>query len=272
MKVRQSNLKQFGTCARQFYYSQILQLEPEKVGSLTVLGTVWHYAVDTLETYRDLDLAIRTFRHYWSNPELLGETIDYWHRQTTFHGLEKRGVSMLRRYHELSPWHGGILLGTEIHFEVPLGRHTLEGTIDKLYARPQVKGLDCIDFKTGSAVPEKLRANLQFTSYTYATTRPEFWAYVPGHEGEYERFKDYKRQGWWYHARNNKMFNAGYRGNLDYQRLLLAVNAMEEAIENNIFPLDISGVSCGYCPFFEEICGSEVENPTWIGRETDGAV
>lgn len=271
MHFRQSDLKQFGVCARQYYYAKVLELRPEKVGSLTVLGTVWHYAVDVYETFgHDLDLAKRTFRHYWSYPEQLGEHVDFWHRQTTYEGLLKRGLAMLERYHELAPWQQGKLAGTEIHFYVPLGDHILEGTIDKLYVRPQAKKIETIDFKTGSVVPEKLRYNLQFTSYSYATTRPEFWQYVPGFEDGYEKYKNYDRMGWWYHARSNKMFNAGHRGELDYRRMLLAADAMEEAIEANVYPLDYSGISCGYCPYVDDVCGSEVENPTFIGRKQDG--
>ena len=170
MKVRQSSLKQFGNCARSYYYSHILGLGQSQSGSLTVLGTVWHYAVDVYENYdHDLDLAKRTFVHYWENPDQLGERIDFWHRGTTHKGLRKRGLAMLDSYHELAPWRKGKLLGTEIRFEVPIGDHILQGTIDKLWYRPGQKKIEVIDFKTGSVVPEKLRYNIQFTAYCYAT-------------------------------------------------------------------------------------------------------
>lgn len=262
MKVRQSDLKQFGNCARSYYYSHVLGLGESLAGSLTVLGTVWHYAVDVYENYdHDLDLAKRTFVHYWEHPEQLGERIDFWHRSTTHMGLRKRGLAMLDSYHELAPWRQGVLLGTEVRFEVPIGDHVLEGTIDKLWYRPGQKKIEVIDFKTGSVVPEKLRYNIQFTAYCYATERPEFWQYVPGFEDSYEEFAGWERTGWWYHARNNKMFSAGKRQAFDYQRLLLAVNEMDNALQANVFPLDIRGDSCGWCPFVDEICGSEMVDP-----------
>lgn len=258
MIVRQSDLKQFGSCAYQYYLSKILDLGSERVGSLTVLGTVFHYAMEVYEHYgRDLDLAKRTFSYYWENPDELGETIDYWHRMTTWQGLHDRGINMLEQYHELAPFQGR-LIGTEISFEVPLGEHTLQGTIDKLIARDGKKELHVIDLKTAALVPEKLRYNIQFTAYMYATLQPEFWSRVSGFETGYDEFKGYTRTGWWYHARNSKMWSAGYREQLDYQRLLLAVTEMDKAVKAGIFPLDIKGETCGFCPFAEEICGGAV--------------
>lgn len=264
MKVRQSSLKQFGVCARQYYYSQILELGGDQSGSLTVLGSVFHYAVDVYENYGyDIELAKKTFIWYWDHPELLGLKIDFWHTRTTKQGLRKRALMMLERYHELKPWAEGKLIGTEITFTVPIGDHELTGTIDKLWYRPGQKKVEVIDFKTGAYVPKKLRYNIQFTAYCYATERPEFWEQLPNEEyvDGYERFKNFKRQGWWYHARNNKMFNAGLRGAADYQRLRLAIEEMNNAVEANVFPLDYSGENCGWCAYADEICGSEVDDP-----------
>lgn len=265
MLVRQSQLKAFGDCAMQYRYSFVLGLGGESVGSLTVLGSVWHYAVDVYETYgHDLKLAKKTFVHYWNNPGLLGLKVDFWHRRTTFMGLQKRGLDMLDRYHELSPWKTGDRVGSEINFTVPIGDHELTGTIDKVYARPGQKKLSVVDFKTGSHVPEALKFNLQFTAYCYATTRPEFWEQVPGFEDGYERYAYYSRDGWWYHARNNKMFNAGYRSDADYKRLEWAIVQMAAAIDNDVYPLTISGTTCGYCPHID-ICGTEVDEPSPSG-------
>lgn len=221
-----------------------------------------HYALDVYETYGyNLDLALRTFDTYWAQPSLLGEKIDFWHRSTTWEGLEKRGHEMIRAYHELAVWKNVSedVLGTEVHFIVPLGRHELEGTIDRLVANRGKKTISAYDFKTGAAVPEKLRFNLQFTAYAYATTRPEFWQYVPGWEDGYERFRSWSRDGWWYHARRARFYNAGKRTEADYRRLILAADEMENAIEAGVFPLDVKGENCYYCPFSDGTCGREVE-------------
>jgi hypothetical protein len=267
MKVRQSSLKQFGICGRQYYYAQILQLGGEEVGSLTILGSVFHYAVDVYENYGyNVKQAHKTFDWYWDHPELLGLRIDFYHTRTTKEGLRKRAHAMLDRYHELRPWSDGTLIGTEVNFTVPIGDHELTGTIDKLWYRPGQKKVEVIDFKTGSFVPKKLRYNIQFTAYCYATTRPEFWEQVKNTEFSdgYERFINYKRAGWWYHARNNKMFNAGGRGERDYKRLSLAVVEMDNAINANVFPLDYQGENCGWCAYADEICGSEMDDPSFV--------
>lgn len=261
MIVRQSGLKQFGNCAQQYFLSEVLGIGKELSGSLTVMGTVWHYAVEVYEEYdNDLDLAKRTFAWYWEHPEELGERVDFYHRSTTWQGLLERGLKMLDEYHELLPFQGA-LVGTEIRFEVPIGDHTLQGTIDKLWIREGQKRLEVVDIKTGAHVPEKLRYNIQFTAYCYATMRPEFWANVTGFEDGYTRFANYQRGGWWYHARNNKMWNAGDREALDYQRLYLAVTEMDKAVQADIYPLDIKGENCGYCPFVNDVCGSGIPNP-----------
>jgi RecB family exonuclease len=228
---------------------------------LTVLGTVWHHAVDVYENYdHDLVLALKTFNYYWDHPDELDAPIDFWHRRTTKDGLRKRGQAMLQRYDELRPWAEGRLIGTEIHFEVPLGEHTIRGYIDKLWMRPGQHAIEVIDFKTGSYVPEKLKFNVQFTAYCYATERVEFWENVPGFEDGYDRFYGWKRGGQWFHARNTKMFNAGWRTDQDYKRLLLQANEMERSIEEEIYPLDYSGETCGWCVHVER-CGLEVADP-----------
>jgi hypothetical protein len=258
VRVRQSQLKVFGDCANQYRYSYVLGLGGDASGSLTVLGSVWHYAVDVYETYdHDINLAKRTFIYYWSNPNELGLKIDFWHRSTTFMGLQKRGLDMLDRYHELSPWKTGIRVGSEVRFVVPIGDHELEGTIDKIWVRKGQKKLSVVDFKTGAMVPEALRYNQQFSAYCYATTQPEFWVNVPGFEDGHKRFAHYKRDGWWYHARNNKMFNAGFREQVDYDRLQWAIIQMDLAVKNDVFPLTVTGATCGYCSHVE-ICGTEV--------------
>ena len=228
-------------------------------GSLTVLGSVWHYAVDVYETCgHDIELALRTFDYYWSKPWELGFHIDFYHRGGTHESLRKRGENMLVRYHELAPWEGNVI-GTELLFRVPLGSHTLTGTIDKLVEHPGQKLLEVVDYKTGSYVPEKLKFNVQFTAYCYATETQEFWNAIGDPDGYY-RYSGWKRGGKWFHARNTKVYNAGHRTALDYQRLRLMADEAERSIEAGIFPLDYSGETCGYCPYVER-CGAEVADP-----------
>lgn len=259
MDTRQSLLKQFANCPRQFYYSHVLGLGRGEVGSLTVLGSVWHYALDVYETLGgDLETALKTFNYYWSKPWELGLHIDYYHRGSDHEKLRKRGVAMLVRYDELAPYEGEVV-GTELYFTVQVGKHRLSGTIDKLLAHPGLRALEVVDYKTAAFVPEKLKFSLQFTAYCLATELPEFWESI-GRPEDFYKYAGWRRQGQWFHARNTRVYNAGTRNAIDYQRLVLMMDEMERAIEQNIFMPDYSGESCGFCPFTER-CGTEVEDP-----------
>lgn len=260
LQVSPSRLKMFGDCANQYRYRYIDGLAGDSNGSLTVLGSVWHYSVDVYETYgHDLDLALRTFNKYWANPEGLGLHVDFWHNRTTFDSLKKKGRYMLRRYHELRPWEiEGRLAGTEVPFNVPIGKHRIRGIIDKLFVMPGNRTIQVIDFKTGSYVPAKLKHNLQFTAYCYATTRKEFWENVPGHTDGFHEYASFRRTGLWFHARNTKGLNAGFRNEDAYRRLALAVDEMDRSINLGVFPLSYSGDTCGWCPY-TEICGGEMQ-------------
>lgn len=271
MIISPSRIKVFGDCANQYKYKHLLKLEGEQNGANTALGSIMHFALQVYELYgQNLALALATFDHYWDNPALLNERIDFYYPRTSHEGLRERAHTMLTRHHELSPWKtGGTLIGTELSFEVPLGTHTLRGIIDRVDLRGtgSTRRLEVIDYKTGGYVPDKLRYNVQFTSYLYALTRPEFWAGVPGWEHFWMEAQTLPQKGIWYHARNNKAIDAGTRTDADYRRLLLAVDQIEAAIDNNIFPLTIDGVACGWCAWID-VCGTEVEAPYPVAVKT----
>ena len=241
----------------QYKLAKVERRGEQRVGSLTVLGTVFHYAADVYDHYHDLELAKRTFEKMWAVPELLGEKIDFWHRGGDIDSLRKRGLEMLDKYAQLKNYRGA-LIASEVHFIVPIGEHELEGTIDRVFDRPGQQKIEVLDLKTAKLVPEKLRYNIQFSAYCYATTTKEFWEQL-GRPELYEKYRDYKRGGTWYHARNGKVFNAGDRDEISYERLRLAIDNMALALERDVFPLTISGESCGYCPFSESVCGYETK-------------
>lgn len=258
MQVSPSRLRTFGNCANQYKYKYVLQLGGDQVGALTVAGSVIHYALEVHDQFgQNLQQALDTFDYYWNNPKELGETIDYYPPRVNHESIRSNAHEMIRRYHDSVPWKKGKLIGTEIRFEVPLGRHTLRGIIDRLDLR--ANRLEIIDHKTGSYIPKNLRHDLQFTSYLYATTQPEFWEQVPGdYAGFWEEAETLPRFGIWHDVRNNKTVHAGERTVADYHRLELAVNQMEAALEADVYPLSISGDACGWCAW-SEICGTEIE-------------
>lgn len=251
-------LRRFASCPHQFGLS-LEEPRDEEVGSLTTLGSVFHYTIDVYETTdHNLGAAKATFEHYWRYPEQLGLRVDFWHQRTSWSSLFDRGITMLERYDEAGTWRKGRLIGTEIGFSVPLGNHTLTGHIDQLWDHPGTKTLEVVDLKTGANVEDKLRWNVQFTAYCYGTERPEFWA--NGRADRYTKYRDYVRVGRLYHLRSGRVHDAGPREEIDYRRLLRAVDAMDEAVTLGVFPLNISGPTCGYCPYTDR-CGMDVEDP-----------
>lgn len=108
----------------------------------------------------------------------------------------------------------------------------------------------------------RLRQNLQFTAYLYATTCREFWTGNRGEDGfgeergaaMYEQMKDWGRRGTWINLRQFKFQDAGWRGPIDYGRFALAVEQFAAMVKADVFPLTINGEVCRYCDY-RAVCG-----------------
>jgi replicative DNA helicase len=109
-----------------------------------------------------------------------------------------------------------------------------------------------------------LRHNVQGTVYAYASTQPEFWSGWSAHHTEgfgrdygaelYEQFETAARRFWWIDLNAFKWVDGGFRGDLDYERLRLTVQAVGDSIQNEIFPLTLDGDVCEHCPV-RDACG-----------------
>ena len=280
MEIRQSDLAAYGRCAQQkkLYGDAEQGLAPRPANlSRTVYGTVMHHALHVMERMHAagdpaaLQTASATFAHYWmpenlpdlaaEHPELV-HGIDEWLPRDTYGGLRQRGLKALNDYHEQLLVDDGVLLALEVHFRVPIdldevGQHYLVGTADRLAIRKYLRKpyLSVEDFKTGKA-PTYLRYNAQFTAYSWATTQREFWE--PWEEQADERWQAYSgwaRRGRWIDMRENKVKDAGWRGEVDYARLKVALKEYVKANEANSFPLTMTGETCLYCPFKKGTCG-----------------
>lgn len=108
----------------------------------------------------------------------------------------------------------------------------------------------------------RLRQNLQFTAYAYATTRPEFWMGYRGEDGFgkerglalHKQMEDWGRRGTWINLRQFKFQDAGWRGPIDYGRFVLAVEQFAAMVKADVFPLTINGEVCKYCDY-RDVCG-----------------
>ncbi len=302
MKVRQSSLASFARCAQQVHLEDVARQRGirERTLSATAFGTVIHHCAQTLEekVHEDhpkaIDVAVATFEHYW-HPENIGDLvpggIDEWLPRQTYGGLLIRGRDNLRAYHASLLNDTGVLLALEHSFEVPmrvfvpvttsagnaqfLEDHELIGTVDRLALRKDSRNRPYIsidDFKSGQK-PTYLRHSIQFTAYSWASTRPEFWDMWPAEEVEslakplrrkgLALFQDgsgmpvVPRKGRWIALRDSfGVHDAGWRVEADFQRLHKAVGQYIAARRADIYPLSPSGQVCTYCPFmYSGDCG-----------------
>lgn len=284
MIFHQSDLSAWTRCPAEFGYR--LAGLPDKSNSAAAYGSVMHYALATYERERVMNIragmglkdavleayrkAIETFVFYWhpAHIEAICPPVppDGWLPRQNFSELRQRGLDAIKSYVDLMRYDEHEVLASEYEFLVDIegtsdlltGKpHQLAGSIDRLAARFYSRNLTlCVDdFKTGKEY-RFLRHNLQFTAYCYATTRPEFWdGFEERAEKLRKRFESAARRGTWINMRTFKLQDAGFRAAKDYERLKLAVSQIAMSIQNDIFPLSISGEACTYCSY-RDICGS----------------
>jgi hypothetical protein len=269
---------------------------PRRVTSAMAYGTVMHHALLTLETRRAagdddpaaLAAAIEAFTFYWSplNIAAIGEPVspDGWLPRQSWADLALRGPEALTRYVHDAAGSRRTLLAAEYPFVVPLAGtfdaatglpHQLAGTVDRL-ALETWRGQPILvigDYKTG-AKPSYLRAHQQFTAYALASTCREFWTGTDGGEdgfgsvdgGElYERFRPLARRGSWIDVSRGTEDDAGWRGQADYARFLVAVTQITESIAADIHPLNLIGDVCVTCEYTSVCAGVGVPGDD-VGR------
>lgn len=271
-KVRQSDLGSWQKCPLLYKYRHIDKLPREQSGSLT-FGSILHEVVMEMELRQDVEWAVQEFINRWIDPvATMGPEykIDYYVKGTNWRKYLTEGQRMIRDWWGIIRWDSDITLAREYHFEVPIGDgHILEGTIDKLAIR-QVPRLGrsvvlISDYKTNSKTPtyEWLEDNLQFTAYSYATTRPEFWAGWPQGAAIQQKVADYPRYGEWVSLKGPKRLDAGERTQVQYNRLTMAANALAESVAMRIFVPNISGDSCRYCEYRSQCGLREIVETEW---------
>ena len=240
--------------------------------------------------------------------ELEPAGIDTWIPRQTYGGLRTRARNNLRAYYEVLKADDGMLLALEHTFAVPVElvdpetgvaeQHELAGTADRLtlrtYSRKPYLSID--DFKSGKKATY-LRYKTQWTVYAYASLHPAFWAawdqatldviVEPLHKRRLRLFDGDEcpgcragshdpatfvvipRRGRWISVRGSfGVHDCGWRLPTDYARLNVALREYVRARQLEVYPLNMSGDTCTYCPFNNGICGGvpipdEKEMPTW---------
>lgn len=263
--IRQSDLGSYSRCPQQKKIADGMaeRGEREQTLSATVYGTVVHHALQVFEEHLHagredaLDVALATFTHYWL-PENVGHLepggIDVWLPRQTYGGLREKGIRVITAYAEMITGDTGQLLALEYQFSVPLlldGRqHTFTGTVDRLSRRLATRKpyLNVEDYKTGK-VPTYLRHNMQFTGYAWASTQRPFWDGFDDPDEAYARTKDWARRTTWVDMQTVTRKDGGWRGPGDWPRLMLAFQQYIHAVEADVYPLNLKGDVCTFCPF-----------------------
>lgn len=274
MIVRQSMIKAFMDCALKYKYEHIDGLPREQSSALT-WGSVMHESVERLEVAMEsddedtrqnaLDSTLTWFTDAWAEPaKVLGPEyeIDYYLPRTSWQSLYDEGKEILTRWHGHQQWESDVVLAREYTFtvDVPGTEHQLSGTLDRLALRYVGKlgrnVVQVVDYKTSKRRPtyDYLQHDLQFTAYSFATERPEFWTGIENGEEIYERMKDAPRHNEWIHLRGPHRLDAGERTANHYMRLIYAIDQIADSIAMGIFVPDISGTNCTFCDFRKE-CG-----------------
>jgi hypothetical protein len=271
--IRQSDLSSWSRCPQQKHLSTqqklgLLDKAPEQL-SPTAFGSVVHHAVRILEEWHHfgrpdpLGHAKATFEYYWdqSNIHVICPPVTIWTPRETWAGLLRKGLLVIEAYWQHLQRDTGKLLGLEVEFNLPYVldgvEHTLHGTMDALRLRRAGRTyLNIEDFKTGKDYIG-LRWNVQFTIYCWATMQPAFWdAWGDEGPGLAERFASMPRRGTWISLRGGaKRSDAGYRADLDYRRMDVALREYVRSNDAGIYPLILTGSVCRFCPFREGICG-----------------
>lgn len=252
--VRQSDLSSYMRCPKQYWFDRE-GIYPREQSSALSFGTAIHDAVLEMEVARDLKVGTDRYKAIWNNLEAHDLAYDYILPRNSHEGYLSMGMQILEDWWQIIQWDQDVVLGREHFFEVPLGKrgHTLTGTVDKLALRmvgsSQVVLIS--DYKTSAKAPTRdyLRNNVQFSAYSYASTQPEFWRTIPGGLDIMANVAKHPRVGEWVHLRGPKRIDAGERVQRDYNRLEMAVDALEDATALSVFMPNLAGDVCQYCPY-----------------------
>jgi hypothetical protein len=258
---------------------------PEPRNAAASFGTIIHECLEDLSNGAPLSDVLDKFKDMWDNPpsHLVPQV---WPRRSSTKKYRDAGIAVLTRYAENLDWNRKQLLGTEVGFLVPIGRHWLHGYIDDLSIMGGRKGKSLVvtDHKTNAKQPyaNQLRMNQQFTVYGYAVNHEDFWTgqpqevidevfqdYAPEdrpeitgvENGEYwkEMTRDLPIQLHWHHVMTGNTLDCGQRTMEDYERLLFAIDMIEAAMEADAYVPSISGDTCGFCSF-TKACGVPIDD------------
>jgi CRISPR/Cas system-associated exonuclease Cas4 (RecB family) len=245
-------------CALRYRF-QAEGAEREQSSAMS-FGTAIHDAVMQMELAYDPQVGVDRFEAIWNDLPAFDLDYSYILPRNSHSGYMDMGHKILRDWWALIQWESDVVLAREYEFEVDIGNgNTLAGIADKVALRPQKDGSFSVlisDYKTGSKPPtrEYLAHDVQFSAYCYATTKPEFWTNIQNGAHIFGEMQDAPREGEWVHLRQTKRIPAGFRYQYHYNRLMYAIEQIEESVAMGIFVPDLTGAKCEFCEY-RKVCG-----------------
>lgn len=273
MRLSASKIKTWMECPLKAHFTSVLRFD-EPDNCKTVFGSCIHEALEIYNTTGDLDRTLDHFDLTWRDTSKLKQPreIEIWYPTSTWPILYEKGIEFLNKFHEESSWESRNIIAAEHEFEVGFGEHSLRGAVDsiELVGAGKKKELRIVDFKTSSSVPThtELRFDVQFTTYMWASTRPEFWIGIPDGDKLYESLIGAPRRGVWYSIWHNKKIDVGERTELDYMRLARVISEIAHAEEKDVHVPNISGSSCLQCPY-TSVCATTIPLQHVLQEERD---
>ena len=167
---RQSQIVDWMTCPRRFYFRHVLGLERDKISLAMFFGSVYHRAIELIHqnTFTNLLDVIDAIEAESIEPIAWGD------RQADIEEWKPDAESILSHYWDKEFNRKAHILHSEICFRVNVGPFPFVGRIDELRIE---NGLVLIDYKSG-AVPDNQTfrdLDYQLSLYAYACAYGEFW-------------------------------------------------------------------------------------------------
>lgn len=279
MRFSASRLKAHMKCSLHAKYRYEDKL-PTRQNAKASFGTIIHQAIAYYyDSHGNFDGALGMFKRLWADPAKAGVEPDVWPKGVSFGSLMGKGIEILKALHEKHKWNNYNLIGTEIPFLVPFGRHELTGFIDLLGTERNGAGRELLtiaDHKTNSRKPysAELALDIQFTTYVYATHQPEFWMGgmdpqfpgLPNGEWLWNTIgKTMDRRAVWNHLWTAQQIDAGPRVTTDFRRMYRVCDQIEQSLKLGLAVPTI-GEACMWCDF-QDAC--QLEIPVAISNKTD---
>lgn len=262
MRLSASRIQTWMDCPQKAKFRYVDRL-PDPQNAAASFGSAVHKGLEVYNNSgENLDMAIATFTEWWHNPEKYGIAPEVWpKRGRTFKGYLAAGIDAITSYHEQMRWAKRTVIAVEHKFLVRFGDFELTGVVDVIEIVKNKKGVEVVrivDYKTGKAPTiANLKANIQFTTYDWASRQKEFWtgSGTPEFPGVvngdwwWEMLKNNPRENTWYAVMQGRAYDAGEREDADFLRLYRVAKAIEKAIDLDVYVPDISGDTCGFCPY-----------------------